>query len=94
MRGFPKHLNSKQDYLNCIEEFPKETKEELQRLLDSRFVWVATAILEDEEAGIEDATHEIVETEDGRVQRELIEDKNSELIRLGFTVEEVQEMLK
>lgn len=94
MRGFPKHLNSKQDYLNCIEEFPQETKQELQRLLDSRFVWVATAVLDEDEAGIADDTHEIIETDDGRVQRELIEDQNSELVRLGFTVEEVQEMLQ
>lgn len=94
MRGFPKHLNTKQDYLNCINEFPQETKNELQRLLDSRFVWVATAVLEDDEQGIIDDTHEVVETDDGRVQRELIEDTNSELVRLGFTVEEVQEMLK
>lgn len=94
MRGFPKHLNTKQDYLNCINEFPQETKNELQRLLDSRFVWVATAVLEDDEQGIIDDTHEVVETDDGRVQRELIEDTNSELVRLDFTVEEVQEMLK
>lgn len=98
MRGFPKHLNTKQDYLNCINEFPQETKNELQRLLDSRFVWVETAVLEDEEQGIIDDTHDIIKimTEPGEpiIQRELIEDTNSELVRLGFTVEEVREMLK
>ena len=26
MRGFPKLLNTKQDYLNCITDFPQETK--------------------------------------------------------------------
>ena len=30
MRGFPKHLNTKQDYLNCLEKFPAETKAELR----------------------------------------------------------------
>lgn len=93
MRGFPKHLNSKQDYLNCLTEFPQETKAELQRLLDNRFAWVDTAVLEDEEAGIVDDTHQVIETDEGRIQRELIEDTHSELFRLGFTVAEIQEML-
>ena len=92
MRGFPKHLNSKQDYLNCLSDYPAETKVELQRLLDSRFVWQDTAIIENE--GITDDTHRVIETEDGKIQQELVEDINAEIFRLGFTVEEVEELIK
>lgn len=93
MRGFPKHLNTKQDYLNCLTEFPQETKAELQRLLDNRFAWVDTVVLDDEEAGITDSTHQVVDTDNNRVQRELVEDSHCELFRLGFTVAEIQELL-
>lgn len=92
MRGFPKHLNSKQDYLNCLSDYPTETKAELQRLLDSRFVWQDTAIIENE--GITDDAHRVIETEDGKIQQELVEDVNAEIFRLGFTVEEVEELIK
>ena len=34
MRGFPKYLNTKQDYLNCLTDYPKETKAALQELLE------------------------------------------------------------
>lgn len=94
MRGFPKYLNTKQDYLNCLEEFPTETKEELKRLLASRFVWKDTAVLASEEAGVQDDTHRIIKSEDGNIQQELVEDDRSELIRVGFTVEEIEELLK
>lgn len=94
MRGFPKHLNTKQDYLNCLEEFPSETKAELQRLLDNRFIWTDTAVLAATETGVTDDTHRVIKTEDGDIQQELKEDNCSELIRLGFTVAEIEEMLK
>lgn len=94
MRGFPKHLNTKQDYLNCLEKFPDETKAELQRLLDNRFVWTDTAVLAAGEAGVTDDTHRVIKTDDGNIQQELKEDTCSELIRLGFTVAEIEEMLK
>lgn len=94
MRGFPKHLNTKQDYLNCLGEFPDETKAELQRLLDNRFVWTDTAVLADGETGVTDDTHRVIKADDGDIQQELKEDTCSELIRLGFTVAEIEEMLK
>ena len=92
MRGFPKHLNSKQDYVNCLELFPTETKAELQRILDDRFVWVDTAILNGT-AGVVDSTHRVIESDDGLIQQELKEDTNAKLFRLGFTVSEVEEIL-
>ena len=93
MRGFPKHLNSKQDYLNCLEKFPAETKTELKRLLDNRFVWVTIAVLDAEQEGMTDTTHRVVGEEDERLQQVLIENDRAELFRLGFTVKEVEGLL-
>jgi len=93
MRNFPKHLNSKQDFMNCLNDYPAETKAELQTLLDNRFVWVDTAIIENE--GITDETHRVLTDEDGtKTQQELIEDTHARIFRLGFTVEEVEGLLK
>jgi hypothetical protein len=92
MRGFPKHLNSKQDFQNCLAEYPEETKAEIKRLLENRFIWQDVAIVDDEECC--DDTHRVVETDDEKIQQELVEDKNAELFRLGFTVEEAEELIK
>ena len=93
MRDFPKWLNTKQDYLNCLNLYPDETKKSLQELLDSRFNWFQTAILADNEQGITDETHKIVEFENERSQYELLEDSNARIFQLGFTVEEVQALI-
>ncbi len=93
MRDFPKWLNTKQDYLNCLNLYPDETKKSLQVLLDSRFNWFQTAILADNEQGITDETHKIVEFENERSQYELLEDSNARIFQLGFTVEEVQALI-
>lgn len=93
MRGFPKYLNTKQDYLNCLKDYPQETKAKLQDLLDTRFVWRDTAIIE--VGGIMDETHRVIDTEDGeKIQQEYVEDERAELFRLGFTVKEVEELVK
>lgn len=93
MRGFPKYLNTKQDYLNCLKDYPQETKVKLQDLLDTRFVWQDTAIIEI--GGIMDETHRVIDTEDGeKIQQEYVEDERAELFRLGFTVKEVEELVK
>lgn len=90
MRGLPKFFNTKQDYLNCLSEFATETKAELQKLLDYRFSWFDVAILEDPATGIEDDTHRVIEN----MQQEYREDPNARIFQLGFTVEEVEELLK
>lgn len=91
MRGFPKYLNTKQDYLNCMTDYPAETKAALQELLNNRFIWQTTAIIEDE--GLTDDTHRVVDYGDEKEQQELIEDDTATIFRLGFTVKEVEEML-
>jgi len=95
MRGFPKHLNIKQDYVNAMSDFPKsEWQPALQELLDTRVQWIMTSKLDGE--GITDDTHEVRETSDEngvvteRYQYEYKEDPNCKLLRLGFTLEEVE----
>lgn len=91
MRGFPKFLNTKQDYLNCMTEFPQETKKSLQTLLDGCFSWFDTAVIETD--GVTDDTHRVVNTDDEKIQQELREDPNARIFKLGFTVAEVEELL-
>lgn len=86
-------LNTKQDYLNVLTFKPEEAKKELQLLLNTRFVWQTTAILSDADTGINDDTHRVVGEPPERMQQELIEDENAKIFRLGFTVEEVKEIL-
>ena len=100
MQGFPKHLNTKKDYDNCLSEYPNETKEQLQRLLRDRLAWVTTGVVESG-AGITDDTHKVIEQNVGagddakteKNQMEYIEDSNAEIFRLGFTVAEVEAIL-
>jgi hypothetical protein len=101
MRGFPKHLNTKADYLYVKENFPPEqSRPAFQRLLDERFAWLPVGPLKAGDKGLEDKTHRVVEMRDEsgqnvteRVQEEYREDPNATIFRLGFTVEEVKEHL-
>ena len=98
MIGLPKHLNSKDDFIYVKENFPKEKWIGLfQNLLDERMQWFNVGTLTDNEPGIEDDTHRVVtcNTTDGeeRYQYELKENPNCNLFRLGFTVEEVVEII-
>jgi len=89
MRGFPKKLNTKQDYYNLLIDYPAKTKQELQKLLDTRYIWQDTKVLAEDETGIEDSIHRIVEQDGERIQQEYTEDSNARIFRLGFTVTEV-----
>lgn len=93
MRGFPKRINTKQDYYNLLADYPAETKQELQKLLDTRYIWKDTKVLADGETGLEDSTHRVVEQDGERIQQEYIEDPNARLFRLGFTVTEVEGLI-
>lgn len=89
MRGFPKFLNTKQDYLNCLPDWKEPTQEELKKLLKNRFSWFDTAVLDDVSEGLNNETHRVV----GNMQQELKEDPNARIFQLGFTVAEVEELL-
>lgn len=47
MRDCPRTFATKQDYLNGIETYPKDTKAELRRLIAGRFEFVQTGWLAD-----------------------------------------------
>lgn len=99
MKGFPKHLNTKQDYIFVRENFPPEQWQPVwKELLESELNWFCTDKLANASAGLTDATHKVVEsvTDDGQAeyyQYELRTDRNSKMQRLGFTVEEVKAAL-
>jgi hypothetical protein len=101
MRGFPRHLNTKVDYLHVRAEFPADQwQPKFQLLLDGRFAWLPVGPLADGDAGVADSTHRVVEHADGqgqiveRVQEEWREDPNATIFRLGFTVAEVEALLQ
>ena len=93
MVGFPKHLNSKNDYLYVIENFPRPQWEpHLRALLDNRFGWFCTGPADGE--GATDATHRVEVMEDGgKLQYEYRENPQATIYRIGFTVEEVEALL-
>lgn len=100
MKGFPKHLNSKKDYLYIKAHFDRELwLPEFKKLLDSRFDWFFDKDLESKDEGIEDATHKIVETSDTETQTikyaqyEWKENETAKIFRIGFTVAEVEELM-
>lgn len=93
MRGFPKFLNTKQDYLNCLTMFPEETKKALQTLLDNRFNWFDVAIIEEDVTELA-VNQRIIETDGEKMLQEEKEDPNARIFLLGFTVEEVEELIK
>ena len=95
MKGYPKYLNTKEDYLYVQTNFPKDKwMPSFQALLDDRMKWMQTGKLFDPSEGIEDDTHKIIKMEDAEIieyyQYEFREDPNCKLLRLGFTVEEVE----
>ncbi len=96
MKGMPKHLATKQDYLNVMGIFPKSKwSPRFQELIDNRYAWVETGPVEGD--GVTDDTHKvsmgIVDGEESPVQLELQEDPNAKIFRIGFTVEEVESYL-
>ena len=93
MRGLPKFFNTKQDFLNCLAMFPEETKAELKKLLDYRFSWFDVAILENDptELGVNERVIEIGNEKMLQIEKE---DPNARIFQLGFTVAEVEELLK
>lgn len=104
MKGKPKFLNTKQDYLNFLAMGAAENvtdadkKQALEDLLVGIKEWFAVGNVE-KDAGITDDTHKVVTNEDtttGNVtytQYELKKNEGARIFQLGFTVEEVQSLL-
>jgi len=104
MIGVPRQLNSKYDYIYVRENFPESVWQPLwQGLLQNHKVWVDVGVIKEGERAIIDDTHRsetIIEIDEhegeaSRVhQYELRENPASDMIRLGFTEEEVKEALQ
>lgn len=98
MVGYPRWLNTREDYLYVREHFPREQWEPaFQALLDEHMVWMNTGKLVNEADGIVDETHKVITVggeEDGApvqyYQYEYREDPNCKMFRLGFAIEEVE----
>lgn len=94
MRGFPKTLATKRDYMNCMKLYPEETKRALRSLLAGRYRWEETGELADGDSGTEDAGHRVDERDGKRVQMERREDPAARLFLLGFTVAEASALCR
>lgn len=101
MRGFPKSFATKQDYLNCLPLYPEETKLALRSLYADRFKWGNPKELKEGDEGVVDVDH-LVSSEERevegeivfvRIQYERIEDENAAYIRLGFSEDEILNLI-
>lgn len=99
MVGMPKYLNTKEDYEYVRLNFAAELwKPKFQALLDERFNWFNDGALVEGAAGVTDDTHKIVENKGPddaitRYQYVLMEDENCAMFRVGYTVNEITEIL-
>jgi len=89
MKGYPNTIATLHDLEVARAAEPELAKQYLRALLDERMVWVQTEMKD-----LEDDTHKIVVVEDmdgneTRQQFALVEDQNCKLFRLGYTIEEV-----
>lgn len=103
MQGFPKTLNTREDFEFVRSNFAKELwAPEFQALLDSNYGWFFVKELGEDEPGVIDDTHKVEEQRDTsgeaekvvRYQFEYREVENSKLKRLGYSVSEVQTLLQ
>ena len=101
MKGYPHHLNTKADYMYVHANFPREQWfPDFQALLDSTHDWFFEKHLDTKNEGIEDDTHKIVKFENTET-KEITYDQyvfkeynNALLFRLGFTVDEVEKLIR
>lgn len=95
MRGIPRHLNTKKDYLKIKAGFSSlQWKPHFQELLDSKDEWLNMGVIA-EGKGITDATHKVVEntSQDETIEKyqfEFKENPDARIFRLGFSANEVQ----
>ncbi len=100
MIGYPTHLNTKADYEYIRKNFPKEKwLPHFQALLDTKDNFFVVKTLGEKDAGIESKTKKVVEQENGdgvleRIQLALKPDPNSKLLRIGFSVADIESALQ
>lgn len=99
MNGYPKSLNTREDYEYVLANFPREDwEQDFCDLLATVYEWENVGKLKDGEEGITDETHrvEVCEMDESTVERyqyEYKENPNAKIFRIGYTVDEVKEIL-
>lgn len=94
MRGYPKHLNTRTDYEYVRTHFSKEMwKADFEALLATEKEWYNLGEIEG--TGVEDDTHKVVVDEKGekKYQYEYRMNPNAKIYRLGYTAEEIKDIL-
>ena len=100
MRGFPKVLNSRQDYENIISDFgyTAKVKRAYQGLLNTaeKYEFDKELAAESDRTGPAPEYKVMTQEEEGTekiVQFKLVDNPNGKIFRLGFTIDEVQEVI-
>lgn len=102
MRGYPKFLGTKADYLYVIKNFPKSAwQQDVENLLATKQDWFFVRSLESADAGVTDATHKVL-VEEGMdsdaaptfSQYELRDNPNARMFQLGITEAEIKTWLE
>ena len=99
MKGYPKHLNSKQDYYYVVEHFAREHWEkDWEALRQDAKVWINIGVIKDGDDGIVNDAHKVhtqVEKDntETRYQYALVDNDHSLMKRLGITEEEINAVL-
>lgn len=99
MYGFPKWLNTKQDVHHMMNISPQETKQVLQHLLDTRFIMTPLRKAQENEIPAPDQEVKIMSVGDMENPKQEawvfgpVEDPHAHLFRLGFTVEEAENLI-
>lgn len=94
MVGYPKYLNTKDDYEFVRKNFPKEMwQAAFQSLLDTRCDWFNEGEINGE--GVTDETHKVVTDEQSGAKYQYVykENPNSRMEQLGYTEDEIKAIL-
>ena len=102
MVGPCKWVNTRTDLDNIKADFGEDVyKQEIQKLYDARMIWETTSTLSENDVGVTDDTHRVIESVDmetqavTRSQQELVVDTNAYIFtRLGYTDGECRAILE
>lgn len=100
MRGFPKVLNSRQDYENIVSGFgyTEKVKRAYQGLLNTaeKYKFDKELAAESERTGPAPEYKVMTQEEEGTekiVQFKLVDNTDGKIFKLGFTIDEVEEVI-
>ena len=99
MRGYPKTLQTREDYEYVLANFTKDQYlQDFKDLLISRFDYIYQHNMADDEVVSDDIPHKILSQTDekGNYVRQLyyrVEVPTAKIFQLGYTVEEVEKII-